>query len=326
MRRLFLALVLALVGGIGFGSLAPALPAAHAAAIPPSVGMLAGTVQVGATGVVTGRNYTPNNWAYVYFQRPDGTTNAVFAQTSASGMFSVTLGFSTAHGTGNEYITAYDYGTARWSPTIIVAVISGTPAPVRQITVSGSTVAAGATLTVSGQSFTANNWVYVYFQRPNGTSGAFWVQTGAGGAFSSPLGFDVSNGCGTETIWAYDYGTQLWSSPGTVTVTGCSSVAAPSNLQVTSVTTSLSAPQQTTVGLHWQDNSSTETGFRIRASFTRMYGGTDAQEWTVGPNANTANASFVSGGINPVSKACFTVTAFDSAGESAPSNQVCAQL
>jgi SPX domain protein involved in polyphosphate accumulation len=67
-------------------------------------------------------------------------------------------------------------------------------------------------------------------------------------------------------------------------------------------------------------------GFRIQATYTRMNGGTDTQMWNVAANATTAQVSFVAGGINPVVKACFAVTAFNGPGDSLPSNEVCAVL
>jgi hypothetical protein len=57
-----------------------------------------------------------------------------------------------------------------------------------------------------------------------------------------------------------------------------------------------------------------------------MNGGTDSQVWNVAANSTTATVSFVAGGINPVSKACFTVSAFNGHGSSAASSQVCAVL
>lgn len=98
---------------------------------------------------------------------------------------------------------------------------------------------------------------------------------------------------------------------------------APTNLRLTGVTRGTTSTQKTTVRLQWQDRSRHETGFRIRATFTRRYGGSDSQRWDVGPNVTRAKVSFLGGGINPVTRACFTVAAVKAAAESARSNQVC---
>lgn len=101
---------------------------------------------------------------------------------------------------------------------------------------------------------------------------------------------------------------------------------APTNLRLTGVTRGTTSTQKTTVRLQWHDRSRHETGFRIRATFTRRYGGSDKQHWDVGPNVTRAKAGFIGGGINPVTRACFTVTAVKATAESAGSNQVCITL
>jgi hypothetical protein len=324
MRRFILPLLLALIGVFGAGSLAPVLPRVHAQIATPTVSIAHNPVQVGETVAVTGQNFGPNSWAYVTFRRPDGTTNALYVATSPYGTFSLGLGFASAHGTGTELLTAYDIPTGRQAPTITIVVTSGTPAAVRRLNVSSLAATPGSTITISGLGFSRNNWVYVYFQRPDGTVGAFWVQTDAAGAFTSQLGFAAAHGLGVETIWAYDLGSGLWSAPRTVTVTtGAPALAAPSNLRVLASTVDKTSALQTTVLLQWQDNSSAETGFRIRTTLTRMFGAVSTQIVETGPNATTAQVSYVAGGINPLQTACFTVTAFNAGGESAPSNQVC---
>jgi hypothetical protein len=102
--------------------------------------------------------------------------------------------------------------------------------------------------------------------------------------------------------------------------------SAPGDLRITSLTKGSTSAEPTAVGLQWRDNSPNETGFRIQATFTRLNGGTDTQAWTVPANATSARVSFVAGGINPISTACFTVTALNSQGDSPPSNEVCAAL
>jgi hypothetical protein len=326
MHRIILPVTLALIGLLGFGSISPALPSAHAQTATPALTVAPSPAQVGSTATVTGSGFSPNNWAYVTFQRPDGTVNAIFVPTSSSGTLSFTLGFSVSHGTGSESLKAYDYGSARWSALTTIMVTSSSPIPVRTLTTSTPTAAAGTTVTVSGAGFTPNNWVYVYFQRPDGTAGAFWTVIAGAGTFASLLGFNAAHGCGTETIWAYDYGTRAWSAPASLSVTGCSGLAAPSDLRLVSSNVGTASDKPATVTLQWRDNSGAETGFRIRTTLTRLYGGTDTQTQVVGPNTTAAEVSFVAGGINPVKTACFTVTAFNATAESAPSNQACVQL
>jgi hypothetical protein len=102
--------------------------------------------------------------------------------------------------------------------------------------------------------------------------------------------------------------------------------AAPSDLHITSLAKSTTSTEATVAELQWRDNSGNETGFRIQATFTRMNGGTDSQTWNVAANATGARVNFVAGGINPVTKVCFTVTAFNGQGSSPASNEVCALL
>lgn len=102
--------------------------------------------------------------------------------------------------------------------------------------------------------------------------------------------------------------------------------AAPTSLRLIGVQPGTTSAQRTRVSLRWQDRSGDETGFRIHATFTRLYGGTDSQSWDVGRNATRTTVAFVAGGINPVSKACFIVSAINAAGESARSNKVCITL
>jgi hypothetical protein len=326
MRRITFSIVLAAVTLFAFGSLAPSLPAAHAQAAAPTISVTPNPVTVGSSASVNGHNFTPNNWAYLYFQRPDGTTGSVAVATGATGAFASALGFSAAHGVGREYVAAYDFGTRQWTSFAIVSVVSVVPAQSRSISVSASSASPGQTITVNGSGFTPGNWVYVTFQRPDRTVGAVWAQTGSTGAFAVQLGFDPRHGCGVETAWAYDYAAGVWSAPVTVTVAGCGAQAAPGNLRILSVVKTQTAPEQTTVTLQWQDTSAGESGFRIHTTLTRLYGGTDTQVNDVAANVTTAQVSFVSGGINPVKTACFTVTALAASGESAPSNQVCRQL
>ena len=76
----------------------------------------------GASAVVSGKGFTPNRYVYVYWQRPDNTTNATFVFTDAGGSFSFTLGFVASHGCGKETVQAYDYGTGTFSAPYTITV------------------------------------------------------------------------------------------------------------------------------------------------------------------------------------------------------------
>lgn len=217
MRRIVLALTLALLSVFATGGLAPA--ATHAQTTPLAVTVSPGTVSTGSTAMVSGSGFTPSSYAYVYYQRPDGTYNAFYLITSPTGTFSFQLGFLTSHGTGTEYVSAYDYATARWAPFAIVTVTSGTPTTnTKTLSAAPNPVARGASAVVSGKGFTPNQYVYVYWRRPDNTTNATFVFTDAAGSFSFTLGFLSAHGCGTETVQAYDYGTGTYSNPYTITV------------------------------------------------------------------------------------------------------------
>ena len=218
MRRIILALTLALVSVLASGAIAPLMPRAHAQT-SPTVTVTPSTVTTGSTATVQGTGFTPNSYVFVYWVRPNGTTGGAYDFTNASGSFTFTLGFSAANGTGFEYVTAYDYGTGRWAPFFRVTVTSPTSAPT--LTAAQNPVTVGTNTTITGTGFTPNSNVYVQFRRPNGTMGSVYVFTDTTGRFTFTLGFLRTNGCGTETVQAYDFGTARWTAPYAITVTGC---------------------------------------------------------------------------------------------------------
>jgi hypothetical protein len=191
----------------------------------PTVTATPSTVAAGGTTTVQGTGFTPNNYVFVYWQRPDGTTNGSYGLTDASGRFSFTLGFDPRHGTGIEYIAAYDYATGRWSPytTVTVTAGGGPPPPTtgERLSAAPNPAVVGNITMVSGAGFSPNNYVYVQWQRPDGTTNAVYVLTDPSGSFSFQLQFLRVHGCGTETLQAYDYGTNTVSAPYAITVTGC---------------------------------------------------------------------------------------------------------
>lgn len=218
MRRIVFAVCLAALSLYGAGT--AARPAAHAQAATLAVSVSPATVTTGSSTVVSGTGFTPNDYAYVYYQRPDGTYNAFYLSTSPGGTFSFPLGFLAVHGAGTEYVSAYDYATARWAPFATVMVTLATPAPHPLVlSAAPATVRAGTSTTISGTGFTPNQYVYVYWQRPDSTAGSTFAYTGSSGTFSFTLQFLTTHGTGTERIQAYDYGSRAYSAAITVTVT-----------------------------------------------------------------------------------------------------------
>jgi hypothetical protein len=102
--------------------------------------------------------------------------------------------------------------------------------------------------------------------------------------------------------------------------------ATPRRLRAILVGSAATNARPTTVRLTWSDRSKNEAGFRIRATFTRRYGGSDGQTWAAPADSHSATVTFVAGGINPVRTACFTVTAFNAASETRKSNRACVKL
>lgn len=211
---------------LGFGTIAPA---AHAQTYPagssptiaasPSVAVTPTTVVAGSTATVQGHGFSPNNYVFVYWQRPDGTSGGTYRLADATGSFTFTLGFSTAHGTGTEYVSAYDYGTGHWAPIVSVSVVQGTPPATSVLSASPNPVHVGSTTTVSGSGFSPMNYVFVQWQRPDGTVGGAFAYTNSAGTFSFTLGFLAAHGCGTEALQAYDYAAGTWSASYSVSVT-----------------------------------------------------------------------------------------------------------
>jgi len=217
MRRLVLALTLILTTFLLWGVVASPIPA-HAATQTISVNP--NPVATGNTATVNGTGFTANNWAYVYWQRPDGTTNAVWVSTDSTGAFAFTLGFLASHGTGTEWITAYDNGMGTWTNWVPITVTAGTTTTAEQlsanpnpVTLPSPTESFTAHTTVTGTYFTPNNWVWVQWTRPDGTMNGGWIFTDNNGSFSFTLDFDPAHHCGNETLQAFDNGTGTWSAP-----------------------------------------------------------------------------------------------------------------
>jgi plastocyanin len=99
---------------------------------------------------------------------------------------------------------------------IVYPTASTPPGPTVVVPTS---VTAGSTSVLTGGGFAPNNWVFVRWQRPDGSASGMWVLTDIYGAFSLPLGFDRKYGCGTETIMAYSLATSSWTSAWSITVT-----------------------------------------------------------------------------------------------------------
>jgi len=86
--------------------------------------------------------------------------------------------------------------------------------------------------------------------------------------------------------------------------------AAPSGLEATAIST-------TQIVLRWQDNSDNEDGFRIER---RVPGGSWREIDRIGPN----KTSYLDRDLQPNTRYCYQVKAFNAAGDSDPSNESCA--
>jgi hypothetical protein len=111
-----------------------------------------------------------------------------------------------------------------------------------------------------------------------------------------------------------------------LSATSGSAPVAPTNVRIVSISKGTTSEQLTTVSLGWRDNNAGESGYRIHAAFSRLHGGADTQTKDLPASTSRTDFRFVAGGINPVRRACFTVTALSASAESSPSNQVCVQL
>lgn len=219
MRRITLSSIVLLLGLLVVPAGLGLTPRALAQSTSPAVGVSPSVAGFGTTATVSGSGFTPANWAYVYWQRPDKSTKGVWVYTDADGGFSTTLTFAASHGTGVEYVTAYDNGTHRWAAWSSMQVVEA--APTMTLAISPQQVAVGKQVTVAGTGFSPENWVFLQWTRPDDTTDGAWVSTDGAGSLSLTLGFLTSHGCGTETVAAYDNGTGVWTPQYSVRVTGC---------------------------------------------------------------------------------------------------------
>jgi hypothetical protein len=176
------------------------------------------TVAVGQTATVQGAGFTPNNFAFVFWRRPDRTSNGVWVATTGSGSFTLTLSFSPRHGTGTEFVTAFDRGRQVWAPFATVAVV-GAPIPAPgsgQLSASPNPVVRGGTTVIVGRGFTPRSPVVVQWRRPNGTMTAVRVGTDGAGSFAFRLVADPRNGCGPRILVAADLASGRASPPFTL--------------------------------------------------------------------------------------------------------------
>jgi plastocyanin len=192
-------------GTIVVGSSTAPPPATLGVTVTPSV------VALGTSAIVHGTGFSPNNWAFAYWQRPDNTTNGIWVPTDPSGMFTFTLGFAPQHGTGTEFVNAYDWGTQRWAGWAVVTVTAGPASYAGQLYASPNPVPNGGTTVLSGHGFTPLTWILVQWTRPNGSMNSAWQFADATGSFAFNFYIDPQFGCGPRTFVAFDSGTGKWS-------------------------------------------------------------------------------------------------------------------
>lgn len=187
-------------------------------AAAPTVSVMPNIVPVGSRATVSGSGFTPSNWAFVHWQRPDGTMNGVWIFTTPTGMFALSLGFKPAHGIGTELVSAVDFASGRQAPTASVSVIaSSTPGP-GQLSATINPVSNGGSTVIVGQGFTMGGPVFVEWRRPDGTMGAVWVRANSQGAFAFGFIADPRHGCGSRIFVAFDAASGIWTSPFTLGV------------------------------------------------------------------------------------------------------------
>jgi plastocyanin len=170
----------------------------------PAVSVQPSTVIVGSTAIATGRGFTPANWAFAFWRRPDGTSHGIWVFTDGIGTFSFALGFAPRHGTGTELVTAFDLATGRWAPFSPVSVIPGPVSAVGQLIATINPVANGGTTTIVGSGFAPNSRLVVQWRRPDGTVGTATVMASATGTFALPFLVDPRHGCGPRAFTAFN--------------------------------------------------------------------------------------------------------------------------
>jgi hypothetical protein len=171
------------------------------------------TVVVGSTALVSGTGFTPRNWAFAFWERPDRTSNGIWVFTSGAGMFSFTLGFAPRHGTGTELVTAFDWATRRWAPFTAVSVVPGPIVSTGRLSASPNPVLNGGRTTIFGSGFTPNSQVLVQWRRPDGSMGMVTVFTNTAGVFAFSFTADPRHGCGPRIFTAFDLARRSASPP-----------------------------------------------------------------------------------------------------------------
>lgn len=184
----------------------------------PTLSTMPSAVVVGSRALVSGSGFTPTNWAFVRWQRPDGTTNGVWVFTTATGMFTLSLGFSPAHGVGTERITALDFASGRQAPTVSISVMPPVSPGPGQLSATVNPVPNGGSTVIVGQGFSMGGLVFVQWRRPDGTMGAVWVRANSQGAFAVGFIADPRHGCGPRIFVAFDAARGMWTSPFTLGV------------------------------------------------------------------------------------------------------------
>lgn len=184
----------------------------------PTVTVMPSVVVAGSRALVSGGGFTPNNWAFVHWQRPDGTTNGVWIFTTSTGMFTLSLGFNPLHGVGTELVAALDFATGRQAPAVSVSVMPPVSPGSGQLSATINPVPNGGSTLIVGQGFTLGGLVFVEWRRPDGTMDAVWVRANSSGAFAFGFIADPRHGCGPRVFVALDAVRGMWSSPFTLGV------------------------------------------------------------------------------------------------------------
>jgi plastocyanin len=194
-------------GAIVVGSVATPSPSTPTVSVTPS------TVTVGSIATVQGAGFTPHNWAFVSWQRPDRTTKGVWVFTSSSGTFALRLGLNPRHGTGIEFVSAFDLATRMWAPSVSVNVTGSVVVGPGQLFASPNPVANGRTARIVGRGFVPGSLVLVQWRRPDGTMASLRIVTNGAGSFAFTLVADPRHGCGPRVFTAFDAGQGMSTTP-----------------------------------------------------------------------------------------------------------------
>jgi fibronectin type 3 domain-containing protein len=275
---------------------------------PPSNLVLSSST---TTQIVIGWTDNSSNEDGFKIERAPGTTS-VFTQIATVGADVTTYtNIGLAAGTTFTYrVRAFNAGgNSPFSNTIAGTTATASPSPPSNLVLSSSTT----TQIVIGWTDNSSNEEGFKIERAPGTSSSFSEIETVGANVTTFS--DAGLGAGltfTYRVRAFNAGGNSAYSNTIAGTTGTVSPSAPSNLVLTSRTT-------TQIVIHWTDNSSNETGFRIE----RAPGTTSNFTELVSVAAGVV--SYTNGGLDGNQTFTYRVRAFNASGDSTSSNPLTAK-